>query len=165
MPRATFDLRLTREANKVLRFHGSPRHQQETIGHHSANVCAILMWLEPDCRKELLVFALMHDWPEVYTGDIPYPAKSDSEQLKMATLELEEHFWVERLGLIPPELTEAEMYLLKLADMLDLVLSAQDELHMGNLYMDQMVHAGMNYIADMDLPEHLRQKVAEAIEQ
>lgn len=160
-----FHLRTAREANKVKRFHGTPRHQEETVGHHSANVAAILLWLKPNISRASIVYALMHDWPELYTGDIPYPAKAKSKHLSAAVDDLEEHFWMNRLGAVPPELTESERMYLKVADMLDLVLSAQDEIHMGNLYMDEMVHAGMNYIARMDLPLWLRDKIAEAIEQ
>jgi 5'-deoxynucleotidase YfbR-like HD superfamily hydrolase len=153
-----------RAANGVKRFHTSYRIRDESVGHHSANVCAILLYLNPECSRELLVYALMHDWPEEYTGDLPAPAKWQNPTLDRALHEAESHYWSHRLGAYPPELSNDELMYLKLADMIDLILSSYDEVHMGNQFACELAQNGEMYIANMDLPVFVRQKVQDLLE-
>ena len=119
-----------RNGYNVKRFHTTPRNQQETNGHHSANVCAIILRLDPDCSKDLLVAALMHDVPEAYTGDVPAPFKWDTPSIK-AALSGGEFDYIRDNRIPNPKLTAEEVKLLKLADMMDLIFSSLEEMGRG----------------------------------
>jgi len=147
-----------RDGFRVIRFHTLHRHHEESVGHHSANVCAILLRLHPDCSRNLLVRALMHDVPEAYTGDVPYPFKADHPDIKKALFEGEYDF-IEEYNIPDPHITGFEKDLLKLADMLDLVLSGLEELGRGNMYAKQYVQRGQDYIEAMPIYEDYKLKV------
>jgi len=134
----------------VKRFHTTHRTQEETVGHHSANVAAILLRLDPKCSRDLLVVALMHDIPEVYTGDVPAPFKWDNPDIKQG-LDWGEQDYIDDNEIPDPKITPREQKLLKLADMLDLVLSSLEEMGRGNMYAKQLVQNGQEYIAGMDI--------------
>ena len=153
-----------REGNAVKRFHTSPRIVPEIVGHHSANVCAILLRLDPQCRKELLVAALMHDIPEALTGDIPYPLKQKYPAIRAYIEEAEDDFYND-YDLVDCPITLHESILLKLADMVDLILSCFEEYNMGNFYVTRMIDNGTNYLEKMDLPDELRAKALKLIEE
>jgi len=146
-----------RNGYNVKRFHTTPRNQQETNGHHSANVCAILIRLDPACSKDLLVAALMHDVAEAYTGDVPAPFKWDTPEAKEA-LRMGEYYYEEKYNIPDPELSFMEHSLLKLADMMDLVLSSLEEMGRGNQYAKELVENGQRYIEEMGISQELMVK-------
>ena len=148
----------------VTRYHTHPRLRTETVGHHSANVCAILLRIEPNCARDLLVRALMHDVPEYYTGDVPAPAKWDSPDLK-DELDRREGYYIVKHSIPDPELTPQQGTLLKAADMLDLVLSSIEEVKMGNSYANKLVSTGREYIMGLGLPGHARRAIEAMIEE
>ena len=137
----------------VRRFHTSPRIQTETNGHHSANVAAIILRIDPECRRELLIAALIHDVAEVYTGDVPAPFKWENPNAKQSLADGEYAYFYKH-GIPNPDelLTPEEEQLLKFADMLDLVLSSLEELGRGNRYARQLIENGQRYLTDADYP-------------
>jgi len=136
---------LVRSGYNVQRFHAGRRIQAETVGHHSANLCAILLELWPDCSRDLLVAGLMHDVAEGYTGDIPYPVKADHPSLK-ASLGLVEAEWYLANDLPVCNLTDEEYRQLKIADMFDLILSSREEINMGNTYAADLINNGIEFL-------------------
>ncbi len=120
------------------------------MGHHSASVCAILLRLDPSVSRELLVTALMHDVAEVYTGDIPYPFKRDNDRARDYIVEAEEE-WMNEHDIPDPEISPEEYQLLRLADMVDLVLSSLEEVGKGNVYAKQLVVNGEIFLKTMDI--------------
>lgn len=158
-------VRIARAANNVKRFHTVERIREETVGHHSANVGAILLYLNPKVSRSALIYVLMHDWPELDTGDIPAPTKWASELLENEILFMEEKFWRDRLGTYPPAMTMEELMLVKAADMLDLVMSSMEEMHRGNQYAEELVNNGMNYLRGMNLPTETIHKINDLVEQ
>ena len=151
-----------REGLNVLRYHTRTRIRPETNGHHSANVAALCLALEPECSKEVLVRAIMHDVPEAYTGDIPYPFKAESSKVK-ASLQQAEMVYIDQIGLPHPDITQSEEMLLKTADMLDLVLSCGEERAMGNTTLDEVIERGVNYLADMPCFPKYDRKIGEIL--
>lgn len=152
-----------RKAKLVRRFHTCERIREETVGHHSANVAVLVKWLDPEATADMLLYALMHDWPEVYTGDVPAPAKWNHPVLADALVQAEQMHWA-KLGIHPPTLTEAQHLIVKVADMLDLVLSAQEEMRRGNTSALELYNNGLNYITGLKLPGFIRFKIAELLE-
>jgi len=147
-----------RQGLGVTRYHTQTRLRTETVGHHSANVCAILLRLERNCSRNLLIRALMHDVPEYYTGDVPAPAKWDSPELKRELDALEGRF-IDKHFIPHPQLDESEELLLKTADMLDLLLSCIEEVRMGNSYAEKLVSTAKEYIMGLGLPTRYQQRV------
>ena len=141
-----------RNGLNVKRFHTTHRTQEETVGHHSCNVAAILLRLDPLCSRDLLVAALMHDVAEVYTGDVPAPFKWDNPHVKQGLDDGEDDYVMEH-SIPDPEISVEGMQLLKFADMLDLVLSSLEEMGRGNSYAKQLVENGANYLSEMPLWE------------
>ena len=147
-----------RNGLNVKRFHTTCRNQEETVGHHSANVCAILLRLLPDsCSGNLLTAALLHDVAEVYTGDVPAPYKWDNPHIKQG-LDKGEQDYALKHNLTLPVLTPQERQILKLADMLDLILSSLEDCGRGNQSAWDLVENGAKYIDDMNLPQDLMVK-------
>jgi len=148
----------------VKRFHTTHRTQEETVGHHSSNVAAIVLHLDTNARRELLIAALLHDVPEVYTGDVPAPFKWDHPAIKQGLKDGEDAF-VRELGLPQYELSTEETMLLKLADMTDLVLSSLEEMGRGNNSARELVANGMWYIQHMEVAEELKEKVNQLVKE
>lgn len=146
-----------RAGNAVKRYHTQPRLIPETVGHHSANVCAILLHLDPSCSRNLLLAALQHDLPEALTGDIPAPAKWKSSSLQ-ASLSILENEWGKEHGITTPNLTAEEHELLKLADILDLTLSSLEECRLGNSYAKDLVAKGQRIIQNAKVKAVVKQK-------
>lgn len=119
----------------VRRFHTIPHVvTQETVGHHTAGVMAIIFCLyDQDPPLRLVRAALYHDVSEWVTGDIPATAKWDFPALKEASERAEE----EVMGAAGLELVLdlEEAHVLKFADMLSLVIKAHDEVLCGNSFM------------------------------
>lgn len=109
------------DTGEVTRFHAVPTVTAQTVGHHTFGVLAILMAIgcfsDPKCRW-LLAAALLHDAPELYTGDIPFTTKRANKDLKLILDRLEAQAGIDYL-FTSPRLTPRHQSLLKLADMLE----------------------------------------------
>jgi 5'-deoxynucleotidase YfbR-like HD superfamily hydrolase len=152
-----------RNGFQVRRYHTCRRLQTETVGHHSANIQAIIIKVDPAASRELLIAALFHDVAEYYTGDVPYPYKRDNPGVKKE-LDADEGIWMRKHSIPQPMITPKEAALLKFADMMELVLTSIEELNMGNQYAKAEIDAGEDYIRNMDIPESWM-RIAEALVQ
>lgn len=110
---------LTLEAGRVARYHAAPTVAPQSVGLHSYGVAVLCLHLCGGCASaELLQAALLHDAPEIITGDVPYTTKRNSPTIKHELEELEERVY--DYDVLPfPKLTQAEVATLKLADTLD----------------------------------------------
>lgn len=153
-----------RRGFNVTRYHNRPTIREETVGHHSANVAALCLVLKPDCSRELLVLALMHDVPEGYTGDTPAPAKWDNPELGAALTEAELKY--AQCQDIPwPNVSEEEFTLLKIADMLDLVLRSLEEMRMGNTFASSPYKVGIQVLVERAAPTPYYDKIHAILEE
>lgn len=82
---------------------------------------------------------LMHDVPEVYTGDIPGNVKADWPQLAKVLNSMEANF-DQQFELVRSPLNETEQQILRLCDSVDLVLYALDEIDMGNKFFEPIAN-------------------------
>jgi 5'-deoxynucleotidase YfbR-like HD superfamily hydrolase len=99
---------------------------------------------------------MLHDAAEHVTGDIPAPIKWAYPHLDDALDTVEQDFF-ETHG-IDQYLTESETKLLKWADMMELVMFAKSEVHMGNLHMFPIFRRGKAYLEALPFPtEQARQ--------
>lgn len=148
----------------VKRFHTHTRLVDETVGHHSANVCAILIALDPNVSRELLLEAILHDVAEAHTGDVPAPAKWACPVLKAALDDAEDDY-IMQSGIPRYYLTLEDTKLLKAADMLDLILSSTEEVNRGNKYAEKLVSNGWDYIMGLGLAQPVMNAIKQMIEE
>lgn len=110
------NLRTILQSGNVVRFHNSIGMDKQKNSEHQWETTLILQYIYPECSKELLVASLTHDSAEYYTGDIPFPVKQASPEIKKILDNLE-HQWEVNNG-VSFNLTEEERYFLKVADTL-----------------------------------------------
>ena len=78
-----------RRAGLVKRYHVWPVIHGQDVASHTWQLMRIMLALCPDCPRELLVYAMVHDIGEVLTGDVPYPVKAGSAALREAVDDLD----------------------------------------------------------------------------
>jgi HD containing hydrolase-like enzyme len=147
-----------REAFMVRRYHTVGYvAQTETVGHHTANVIAILFHLFDDNPPLYLVrHALHHDAAEAHTGDIPATAKWKFPALAKAAEEAETQV-AEAVGLETVKMDDLHRDLLKFADMMDLCFKSVEELTYGNEAFQVVLVNGLTYclaLLEGSLREH-----------
>ena len=97
------------------------RHGQ-TLGHHQWGVATLLLTLFPDCRKEVLVEALLHDTGEPGAGcDMASPAKRRYPEVATA-LAMAEYIERRQIGTLVEDLTDREHAQVRLCDGLEAYL-------------------------------------------
>ena len=119
----------------VKRFHTQSIIQEDTVGHHSANVAALIIWLSHPSppTSEILCAAILHDVGEYWTGDSPAQIKWSSNTLKDELDRLEKIGW-ENFGWNYPEfnLCSDDLRMLKFCDISELCLKCIHEIELGN---------------------------------
>lgn len=123
-------LQTVRAGGQVRRCHTVKVIQSETVSQHSWGVAMLLLKFYPECSKSLLIAALSHDIPEVFTGDLPAQFKHSNFALKKVLDDYEEDV-LKKLNL-HTDLTQEEKHWLKACDSLDLFLYTLEEMALGN---------------------------------
>lgn len=129
---------------ETRRYHGFRMLMEDTVGHHSFNVCAIILKVRPDASAALLRAALKHDMAEHIVGDMPAPTKRampeyHSHEDAADPITFREVFAeyeaaeAEAHGVqLDEDLTPAEAWVLKFADSLDGMRFCINEMLLGN---------------------------------
>lgn len=125
-----------RRSLAVQRFHGFRLVHSESVGHHSSSVAFILIQIYGDlCSSELLRVAILHDYEEHITGDIPAPVKwwinGASANIEILEAQILNFFKIHH-----PRLTEEEWKMLRGADFIDGVFKCLEERLLGNHDVD-----------------------------
>lgn len=133
------------------RYNNRDRITQENIAEHSFYVGFTVMKLcelfsvDNDTKLKSLQMSILHDIPEIETGDISYPIKQKSPALKTALEELELEFMKEtypQFYELFDEFTFANdsdaVLLVKVADAISVLQYAQREINLGNKTEDMM---------------------------
>jgi 5'-deoxynucleotidase YfbR-like HD superfamily hydrolase len=123
-------------SGNVTRCHTLPTIKPQTVGAHTWRTLVILHWLyAPGHPPSGLTHALLvHDMPEILTGDMPGNTKHAHPALKNALDKIEKQFLAEQ-GIEEPKLNSVSEDILNLCDSADLVMYALDEIDMGNINM------------------------------
>lgn len=131
------------DAGDVKRLHTVPTVRDHTIAAHVYGSMLIATELVRQNRahaavsatslslERVLMALLLHDAPEVATGDIPAPVKRASASIADALTALEEEFY-EGLKIFIPDLNPIERDIVKVSDSLDLVMNCVRERLAGN---------------------------------
>lgn len=137
------------DAGAVERFHTRRAIRRQTVGEHSWGVAMVVLAI-CDPSANLLKAALLHDVPELATGDIPAPFKwaypAINDLLGQAEDDISANWGVS------VELTDDELHILKWADMFELCLYARAEVAMGNRYMFGPLSRGLEHLGKMAAP-------------
>jgi 5'-deoxynucleotidase YfbR-like HD superfamily hydrolase len=137
------------DSARTVRWHTECPVYRQSVGEHTYGVqMLVLMLTNWEASRNLVIHALMHDTAERKFGDVPGPTKKLAG-LKEAFDALEDDF-MERMGLVIPELTPHEKYVLKMADLLEGAAFAAWEIRRGNKEMRDGFRNYLNYIATMD---------------
>ncbi len=126
-------LNICRAGLKVNRLHTIPHIQPYNNGFHSANATLIAMELclsNNMIANACIVWMLLHDIAEGYTGDIPANVKVENPFLAIHLKEIEARW--ENLNIDLPNLTDKQRRICKAADLIELGFFCLDELTMGN---------------------------------
>lgn len=135
-----------RKAMNVRRYHQHSVGEVDTVGKHSCGVAALVLLLHPDCSRDLLHAAIVHDFSEFTTGDIPATVK------RMLSVEFREEYKhlerevSEQIGWVAPTLSENEAQLLKVCDYLDGLSYCIEERTRGNLNLRTVGDTYLKYI-------------------
>lgn len=132
------------------RYNNRDRITQENIAEHSFYVGFAIMKLsemfiiDDTTKLRALQMSILHDIPEIYTSDVPYPIKQKSPVLKAELEKLELEFMKEsypQFFNIFNDFTNDdsdEVLLVKVADAISVLQYAQKEINLGNKTEDMM---------------------------
>ena len=151
---------LTLGTNHVERWQGTPQLLPYNVSTHAYNCAMLYMQLCCVCAKsidlQLLSALLCHDNMESWTGDLLAPAKDSSPEFWDSIEEKVQEQWRTDTNMSEPlvktflpieddlqRLTTEAQHLLKIIDMLEFLLHAQQEYKAGNRCSKIM--AGLKY--------------------
>lgn len=130
--------------SNIVRYNTRSRLKDESVAEHSYYVAYYVMVLcdflrvSQDTRVKALEYAIIHDIPEIGTGDIPYDVKKESPQLKELLVGLEGAYiankfpsLTHRFHSLVQEKSDAHD-ILHLADMMSVVRYTKEEESLGN---------------------------------
>jgi 5'-deoxynucleotidase YfbR-like HD superfamily hydrolase len=141
-----------RAALAVKRCHTHQIIGEYTVGQHTINMLGIMYQLTEDqpstIQNTLARAILVHDVPEVYTGDNPTHPKVDFPELKEVLARIETQWCLDNL---PPAFRdlEAEPYLqkiLKSCDLLEFMFWCKDQRALGNMTVDAQFVKAFTYL-------------------
>ena len=126
----------------IIRYSNQVRITNESVAEHSFFVSALLLKLHEEYMFDLgmaLKYAICHDMPEVFVGDIPYNVKTNIPgskeeikryELKMAYDRLPLYVYNSIIALEEKE--TPEVLAVRLADAIQVVQYTSNEIDMGN---------------------------------
>lgn len=134
-----------RMAGEVRRYHTHPVLRQQSVAEHTWQMMAIWVQIWGHMPPQVSTAILLHDTPEVQTGDIPFGIKRDHSALRLALeeIELEVHnsltgtLWGDAID----HLTDSQRSRIKACDLLEMLEFGAHEVHMGNRHGQAIVDA------------------------
>lgn len=141
---------ILRKGSKVKRWHTITNVKEQTVADHSWGVASIIIDIWPDSSTSLITFALWHDIPEFIVGDVPVTAKWQNENLARVVEEAETQVAKEH-GLYV-KLTETEKLKLAIADLLEVLWYASEEVALGNSNFLEVFHTARKKLETLIQP-------------
>lgn len=153
-----------RAAGDIKRYHTARMLRTQTVAAHTWGVLLALVAAGESEDIMLMHAALMHDMPELETGDVPATAKWRSPELATA-LENRERVFEEAHGLdeLFSELDGQQRALLKWADLYELCCWCLEEAQMGNRYAIVILQRGYNALAKAGAPTPRTEQLNQAL--
>ena len=129
---------ILRKGSKVKRWHTITNVKEQTVADHSWGVASIILDMWPDSSNSLITFALWHDIPEYIVGDTPVTAKWQDENLAKVVEKAERRVAKEHKLYV--KLTTIEKFKLAVADLLEVLWYASEEIALGNSNFLKVFH-------------------------
>jgi 5'-deoxynucleotidase YfbR-like HD superfamily hydrolase len=141
-----------RHAGHIKRYHTYPHLGEQEVAEHSWNNARILLAIYPDAPRHLLIHCIVHDIPEIGSGDIPMYAKRNSPDLKRNVDVIERNTYLNMAlpWYLPPmqELTKFEHAVFKLVESIEIFEWAWRQYNMGNKYAEHAIGVHRNLIKE-----------------
>lgn len=142
-----------RASGNVQRCHTNQHHGSYTVAEHVGHAVCLLLALHPDPSVELVRAVAFHDHPELWSGDVPAPAKRRVPELARLLEALEEQYYSHHpLAAFPAHLDENGWRWLKGVDYLELYLWCRDQELLGNRHAEIIGERVVGYMAESDTP-------------
>ena len=163
---------LNRGLAQVKRYHSTPLHQHENVAEHTFYVvsianalCALLEEKGKSVNKlEVMEKALVHDFEEMYSGDILQPFKYSDPQMKELIDKLGEKLIDKAFEGLPLKLavhyksiwtdyhhgSKMEDNIVKIADRLSLIAYCLEQIKLGNTFMTDILNNGLKTLKQYD---------------
>ncbi len=111
------------ESGKVVRYHANPWLSifQQTDADHAWGCAALLCYLHPNPRAELVAATIYHDCGERWAGDVPFPFKLEDPETAERHAQVEYKMAAEH-GIPQYDLTDEEKLWIKFVDRLEAYL-------------------------------------------
>lgn len=154
--------------NGVKRYHTVPTLQQQTVGQHTVNMLGLLMYIGYEPRREFYEAVLTHDWPEVWTGDLPAHSK---KKMGVAWDKMEME-WYDTNGVPYHTLTLEEEWVLSWLDCMEGTAFCVSEMRLGNQIIREVYNryrgalgALMNREQYHSLPQEVQARIDQLCDQ
>lgn len=148
-------LTLSRQTSSTYRYNTRTILHRQSVAEHSYHVAVMAAVIGSYCDESidlaaLLQIALLHDVPEILTGDILYPVKNHSPEIKKFFASIEAQLVDDHLS-VPDRLVRyvkqdslsLEIFLLDCCDLLDLTWYCAEEVRCGNRTLCSILQNGL----------------------
>ena len=149
----------TRLAGQVRRYHTWPTIKNQSIAEHTWQMIRIYLCV---CKKpdpNIMYHIMFHDIGEHYTGDIPYPVKSENKELKerMDMLEtrsmlLQLNYWG---SFHQCYISDEDRALCKMIELVEMAEFGLDEMVLGNSHGFVIANRCLYAVFNMRPPDKL----------
>lgn len=148
MRQVATNIRQSRHGGRVERCHAIPHHGSYSNAAHQWGVAMLMHYLWPEDFSRLALYCLTHDVPEGWVGDIPAPTLRHVDGVALALKHIEGN--INRDLDLPgeDELRGEDFIKLKSCDRLELWLWCQDQLALGNQFVQETVRELDIYLDD-----------------
>ena len=140
----------SREASRIERAHTIRHFGSYTNGQHSFDMVTLLLELQPDASRDLILAVVHHDLSERWIGDTPFPAKLESHSLNESLNGLGRRV-DEKMGW-SHELSWMDNRWLQIIDRLEFFLWADDQVNMGNRALEDVCKKALSSIFALGAP-------------
>ena len=120
------------DAQYVQRYHADSVRDHQTVGAHTYGVMVLVDYvMDGEQSRKLMRKVLLHDVPEVVTGDMPYTAKRNNTELRRV-MDAAENAAMLAWGEPQIVLNALEQMIYKFCDLAEAGFHALREIQMGN---------------------------------
>jgi 5'-deoxynucleotidase YfbR-like HD superfamily hydrolase len=154
------DIRLS---GQLRRYHTWPIIGQQTVAEHCWQLIRIYLCVVDKIDPHMIRHAMYHDIGETFTGDLPYPVKSDNPDLKTQLDHLEDQSRLTQLeywdAFRQTFLTKEQKILFKQIELIEMAEFGMDQICLGNSHAFIITDRCLQKVFLGDPPARLMQYV------